>query len=765
MESYHNTDAVIERVETKCSNCDTVYEKEVRKDGKCSSLSYCELCTMSMMEPLISNQVQLAEYRVEYSKKIFVVHIPLEINEEQAKKLDDNISYLNLYVLCSSKSHSKHEEIVVFFSGEKVKMKTDQFNLLNWATITKNKYQSERDQSDNKVTINISITIDPFEGTRVFYISLANLISEGVLFSQIISRKASQITEDRDLKSLKNMIAKSAGKSVPVSLSVLCPLTMQLLDYPGKGLRCKHADFFSVKSYLTLNLNQTNYEIMWRCPHCKEKVYCSDLFIDDLMQDTIVQHRDYFLDPDIDLSGSLEQIQHEDDGKNKVNAQKRYKLYIFNGEILTPDDLDKQLKKHQGTSKPSLTLVQLPKSPDHSDELQPISVIMLQDQKSENETLQSQVYIEISEADVRNYSIDFESLKKEVDQSLNKEGLRKDNQLKNELERCFISIENTILHQNLTKDQKESSLKRGKMNASRRDIHVSISKSILIQPKEDPLVSSKSEFINFSSSKSKIENEFNPIYIKDLETIPDRQNWTVQFISDYTDALEKCSSIISSMPRDMTKMAGRVYTLSLSKSSSSPDLDMLIKYGWFISQNLDPTFTSLYFGQFMSSICLFFKNKREFITLLISFLMKKEVLTDLGHFQKKGKLSDNIIRLERLSQFIFGWTSIAHQPLIGENEVKDKQNSLENEIELANFVLSQVFKPVAQVDGCITSVQNTLLHRYRELSIKSTCLILAKFLSSPGRTNPTLESEDSIYLGLCKGLIGADAVLAKSNCA
>lgn len=55
--------------------------------------------------------------------------------------------------------------------------------------------------------------------------------------------------------------------------SGICPITLQKISVPGKGVSCEHSMVFDVRSYLILGITTNS----WKCPICAVDLYPEDL--------------------------------------------------------------------------------------------------------------------------------------------------------------------------------------------------------------------------------------------------------------------------------------------------------------------------------------------------------------------------------------------------------------------------------------------------------------------------------------------------------
>ena len=85
------------------------------------------------------------------------------------------------------------------------------------------------------------------------------------------------------------MITISLGRD-PTPLSLCCPITQRPMQRAGKGILCKHPGFFCTKNFVAWSILTTVRESKWKCPICRNKVYYSDLFLDDDMDNIVKKY-------------------------------------------------------------------------------------------------------------------------------------------------------------------------------------------------------------------------------------------------------------------------------------------------------------------------------------------------------------------------------------------------------------------------------------------------------------------------------------------
>lgn len=64
-------------------------------------------------------------------------------------------------------------------------------------------------------------------------------------------------------------------------LSLKCPLTMERVFEPARGVQCQHLQCFGFEAFVKSNMSLNAFNNRWKCPICSLVVRPSDLCIDD----------------------------------------------------------------------------------------------------------------------------------------------------------------------------------------------------------------------------------------------------------------------------------------------------------------------------------------------------------------------------------------------------------------------------------------------------------------------------------------------------
>lgn len=730
--------------ETVCIKCKQSFHKTCFQETKEKGFFYCELCILEMMEPLVSNQVDVEFRELSYDKGS-IVTVPIMLSEEQFSKLSSKSLYLNMFLISPGEIEPEAEELNLYIGGASVTMQTDRFNCLNWQAITRNYRMRHRNQ--DRHVFNISLTLSPFKGLKGLYITLASMISETRLFEDVFSRKASKITGNEQPLSLKKMVTISKGKSVPVAVSVKCPLTMILMAYPGKGVHCKHAEFFCVKSFIMLNLKKDTRELKWKCPICKSRVFFNELFLDDMMQEEIKRHTAYFNDADTDDLDDDEVLDQRPNQDRPPLPEKQYKLYVMNGEILTPDQLDLLLKpqKHStrtinGTSSKltNETWARILGKP----ELLPLS----NPNSEANHMTKEYQWIEIPSSPNKispNKSMTVSGEKVLMLQPIEPQ-LIQAGPLEVSTKFQKTSKSEKMISEPLDKpSQRKSSITKGDTLVKK----LTTQKSPLI---EEESANSESKFEKFSSSSSKIEDELTTPLLFHLRAVPDRAEWVKNFLKEYTNSRSLLQTIMEA-PNNIRNVTDQLYLISTGVNKFPVKPDILIKFGWFISQNIDPYMTPRHLGEIFGSLCSLFKEQAGLGDLFIEYLREREVLPSSVGSLIRDSSEPVSSKLERIAQFVFGW---AMQVCPYEEEKCHKEPhkvTLEKALTAASGLLRAIFRGDLEQETVNKDADKLrIIKRARQLCLMSTSRILAQYLLFSGSFEASAEVREFMITELVR---------------
>ncbi|KAL7067755.1 MIZ zinc finger domain-containing protein [Cryptosporidium serpentis] len=72
-------------------------------------------------------------------------------------------------------------------------------------------------------------------------------------------------------------------------LNMLCPLSMDKLELPGRGIYCRHINCFDIKSFIQINSTIKAFNSRWKCPLCfyiiRPTMLNIDIFVQKLLND------------------------------------------------------------------------------------------------------------------------------------------------------------------------------------------------------------------------------------------------------------------------------------------------------------------------------------------------------------------------------------------------------------------------------------------------------------------------------------------------
>ncbi|KAJ1605089.1 SAP+PHD+MIZ domain-containing protein [Cryptosporidium canis] len=67
-------------------------------------------------------------------------------------------------------------------------------------------------------------------------------------------------------------------------LNILCPLTMDTIDIPGRGSFCTHINCFDIKAFIQINSTIKAFNTRWKCPLCFQIIRPSMLQVDSFVE-------------------------------------------------------------------------------------------------------------------------------------------------------------------------------------------------------------------------------------------------------------------------------------------------------------------------------------------------------------------------------------------------------------------------------------------------------------------------------------------------
>jgi hypothetical protein len=73
---------------------------------------------------------------------------------------------------------------------------------------------------------------------------------------------------------------------------LVCPLSLQYIDVPARGVFCKHKQCFDLRTFIEIGNNKTKHA--WRCPTCHEKLTKDTLKVDSVMSIVLREFKERF---------------------------------------------------------------------------------------------------------------------------------------------------------------------------------------------------------------------------------------------------------------------------------------------------------------------------------------------------------------------------------------------------------------------------------------------------------------------------------------
>ena len=329
---------------------------------------YCELCLLVMNEPLIGLEKLLLEKEV-VCNKAGILNLQLELSEENFLAVSSNKKMILIFLVENGNLDLQIERYEMMVNGDSSPFLTDRYNIIPW----KPQWNNRLRWKSGLLALNFSLMMNYFEKQRTLFIFIATRVDSSSLYERILQRKVSTFKDHRKIKCLKTIVEENMDnlEQTAYTISLLCPITLKLIEYPAKGVRCSHDTFFCMKNYIDFNIRTEDKALKWRCPICRKKLYFSEIFVDDDFRQVIKQYGQFMLthQRDDDLL---------DDSGQESKAQEdlaRYdRIYIRNGEIYSYEEFERRFpeivferRKEEGHEKTSLA----PRSPKQTMKLTP----------------------------------------------------------------------------------------------------------------------------------------------------------------------------------------------------------------------------------------------------------------------------------------------------------------------------------------------------------------------------------------------------------
>ncbi|TRY53029.1 PHD/MIZ domain containing protein [Cryptosporidium tyzzeri] len=118
---------------------------------------------------------------------------------------------------------------------------------------------------------------------------LDTILSEGTLSIEISKAHFKNILENKIQSSIYNQLYDDSSDEIiclnkDQYLNTLCPLTMDTIELPGRGIFCHHINCFDIKAFIQINSTIKAFNTRWKCPLCYQIIRPSMLKIDSFVK-------------------------------------------------------------------------------------------------------------------------------------------------------------------------------------------------------------------------------------------------------------------------------------------------------------------------------------------------------------------------------------------------------------------------------------------------------------------------------------------------
>ncbi|KAH8581812.1 SAP+PHD+MIZ domains containing [Cryptosporidium sp. chipmunk genotype I] len=118
---------------------------------------------------------------------------------------------------------------------------------------------------------------------------LDTILSESTLSIEISRAHFRNILENKIQSSIYNQSHDDSSDEIiclnkDQYLNTLCPLTMDTIELPGRGLFCNHINCFDIKAFIQINSTIKAFNTRWKCPLCYQIIRPSMLKIDSFVK-------------------------------------------------------------------------------------------------------------------------------------------------------------------------------------------------------------------------------------------------------------------------------------------------------------------------------------------------------------------------------------------------------------------------------------------------------------------------------------------------
>ncbi|KAI3386297.1 hypothetical protein SNEBB_007638 [Seison nebaliae] len=170
--------------------------------------------------------------------------------------------------------------------------------------------------------------------TYSVWVDFVRYCSNGELRNHIVQKRVTTVKEAHERFKIKDDDDISTKE---ITTSILCPITMEVMKYPVRGVNCKHLQCFDCEAYISTNFIRAT----WKCPICNRTTRLSDLYFCQFIKSICEKMKN--------RKETIIQFDNQLNWKSKDNVE----------EIICPDDSDEENDENEiPTPLPGMNIVQ-----------------------------------------------------------------------------------------------------------------------------------------------------------------------------------------------------------------------------------------------------------------------------------------------------------------------------------------------------------------------------------------------------------------------
>ena len=358
---------------------------------------------MQMNEPLVGTERIIMEKEITNNKSgIITAH--LEMEQDVLDQLVSQKKLLNFFMIEAGNLNPEKEQYELLILGDAYHFFTAKYNIVQFKPSWLQRMK--RGLGGRKSSMVLNLMANSSDSLRYLYVTLASRLEAGVIYKNVKNRNVSRLKDPGDIKCLRTLLKRSVNQPA-YSISMLCPFTLRLMDYPSKGLHCNHSAFFCMKNYIDFNLRIEDRSLKWYCPCCKQKLYYNELFFDDEFMEKIMKYGKVIKShqEENETAGESNDKSRDSQQRAEFNFSRFDRIYIKGGGLYSRDELEMRFPEMTGNRTGKVP------SSEFSSPLKPVSecdlsgeegLDMIKVKKDKDKIMMEEELIEIS--DTKNQS-------------------------------------------------------------------------------------------------------------------------------------------------------------------------------------------------------------------------------------------------------------------------------------------------------------------------------------------------------------------------